>query len=655
MTHTPPAVQRVRAWLVSRRELATVTAAGLLIAGAWGFRLVAGAAGSGGAHAGLAARQPYTILMTAAAVIAGIPVAHEAFTRLRARQFSIALLVTIAAAGALWIGEPWEAGAVTFLFVFGGYLESMTLARTRAALRGLIDLAPRTARVLRDGELMVIPAEEVLPGETVVVLPGDRVPVDGRVKSGRAALDTAALTGEPLPVETGPGDTVLGGSISCGGHLEIEAVRVGPDTTFSRLIYLVAEAQEQKPKVQRLLDTFARWYTPLVIASSGVLLAVTRDIHLGLTFLVIACPGALVVASPVAVVAGLGHAARRGILIKGGERLERIARVDTVTFDKTGTLTRGRPVVETVIAFGGAEDEHRVCVLALAAAAEQRSEHHLATAILAHAREHGIEPVPAAEWRLEPGLGAVARGGDGGAAGEEMGEILVGNRRLLAAYGIALSAEQEAAIAAREAMGETVAVVAAGGQAAGLIGITDPVRPGADRLVAALRKAGVRHTVMLTGDNQAASARVAGLMGINEVRAGLLPAEKVAAIRELQAQGHVVAMVGDGINDAPALATADVSVAMGASGTQAAIEAADVALMTDRLEQVPYAIGLSRRILGVVRQNVAFAVGVVVLLMAGVVGRQVHLAGGMLVHEASVLLVIANGMRLLGDKPGKGT
>ncbi|BDG62189.1 heavy metal translocating P-type ATPase [Caldinitratiruptor microaerophilus] len=625
--------ERLHRWLARHGDLLTVLAAGALIAAAWTVRLVSPGAA---AQAGL-----YDGLMAAAAVIAGAPIAREAWGRLRAGQFSIPLLVSVAALGALWIRETWEAAAVTFLYVFGGYLESLTLARTRAALRTLVDLLPRTARVRRGEALEVVDAAAVRPGDTVVVLPGDRVPVDGTVVAGRAALDTAALTGEPLPAEVGPGDPVLGGSVSRGGYLEVVAERVGPDTTFSRLVYLVAEAQEQKPKVQRFLDRFARWYTPAVLAAAGVLYLLTRDVELALTFLVIGCPGALVVAAPVAVVAGLGSAARQGILIKGGERLERIGKVDVVAFDKTGTLTMGQPRVTAVVPLNG--DATRV--LALAAVAEQRSEHHLAAAILAHAKAMGIEPEPASEWTLEPGLGAVARG--------EAGEILVGNRRLLAARGIALTAGQEALVAAREAEGETVALVAAGGVPVGIIGITDPIRPEAAGLVAALRRVGVRRTVMLTGDHRAAAERVARRLGVDEVRAGLLPEEKVAAIRSLQAQGHVVAMVGDGVNDAPALATADVSIAMGASGTRAALEAADVALMADRLDMVPYAIGLSRRILAVVRQNVAFAVAVVVLLLAGVLGRVVFLGSGMLIHEASVLLVILNGMRLLRT-PGAG-
>ncbi|HYF93689.1 MAG TPA: cation-translocating P-type ATPase [Symbiobacteriaceae bacterium] len=609
--------------MLRHRKLIVVAVAGLLAGAAW---FVRGAA-------------TYDILMTLAAAVAGVPVVRLALAGLRVRQFSIALLVTVAAAGAVWIGETWEAAAVTLLYVLGSYLEDLTLERTRAALRTLIDLRPRTARVRRGDAASEVPAEAVEAGETVVVLPGDRVAVDGRVLAGRSALDTAALTGEPLPAEVGPGDRVLSGSVSQSGYLEVQAERVGPDTTFSRLIYLVAEAQEQKPKVQRFLDRFARWYTPAIIATSVLLYIFTRDVELALTFLVIGCPGALVVAAPVAVVAGLGNAARRGILIKGGERLERIGKVDLVALDKTGTLTRGRPQVTTIIPFGGYDT---VDLVALAATAEQRSEHHLAGAILAYAREMGARPAPAAEWRLEPGLGAVAS--------SETGEILVGNRRHLAAHGVAPEPDQEAAIAAAEERGETIALVALNGRLVGVLGISDPIRPEARDLVGALRRAGVRRTVVLTGDHAAAARPVAAALGIDEVRAGLSPADKVAAVRELESRGYVVAMIGDGINDAPALATADVSIAMGGTGTQAAVEAADVALMSDRLEKVPQAIDISRRIMAVVRQNVALAVGVVLLLLAGVVTKQIFLSGGMLVHEASVLVVIGNGMRLLGHR-----
>lgn len=614
-------------WWRRHKELLLVVIPGVLIGVAWIAQGVWGQTGWRNA------------LMVAASLIAGVPIAVEGWKRLRHRQFSIPLLVTIAAGGALSIGEVWEAAAVTFLFKFGGYLEGLTLGRTRAALRELLDLRPLTARVKdKNGEWREVPAEKVQVGQVVMVRPGDKVPVDGKVIAGQAALDTSALTGEPLPKETAVGDSVLSGSINRGGYIEIAAERVSSDTTFNRLIKLVAQAQSEKPKVQYFLDRFAQWYTPAIILAAILLGLWTREVHLALTFLVIGCPGALVVAAPVAVVAGLGRAARSGILIKGGERLEMIGRLDTIAFDKTGTLTEGRPSVSRVIAFTGTERE----VLALAATAELRSEHHLAAAILAKAKDEGVEVQEADDWAFHPGLGISAE-----LAGST---VYVGNRRLLERFGVAVSEEQMAAAREREALGEALAFVAKDRELIGLITVHDRLRPETESLVAELRRAGIRHTVMLTGDHAAAANRVARQVGIGEVRAGLLPAEKVAALKEIQAAGRRVAMIGDGINDAPALATADVSIAMGASGTQVAMESADIVLVEDRIDKVPAAIHLSRRILGVIRQNVAIAVLTVLVLLFGVLNRSVGLSLGMLVHQASVLIVIANGMRLLRAK-----
>lgn len=604
-----------------------------LIAAAWAARW------SGGPEAAFA------VPMTAAAAYAGIPVVKEAWGRLLHKRFSIPLLITVASAGALWIGEVWEAAAVTFLYRFGAYLESLTLNRTRAALRELLDLRPMTALVRRGGHWREIPAEDVAVGDIVLVRPGGQVPVDGTVVAGRAALDTSALTGEPLPKEVSAGDEVLSGSVSRGGSIEVRARRVAADTTFSRLIRLVSQAQSDKPKVQRFLDRFAQWYTPAVMLAAAAVFLWSRDVKLALTFLVIGCPGALVVAAPVAVVAGLGRAARQGILIKGGERLELAGRVDAAAFDKTGTLTQGAPAVSSVTVFDATEED----VLRWAMTAEEKSEHHLAAAINAYGRARGAQPLPADEWEFFPGLGVAAAAGDA--------RILVGNGRLLEEYGVAMDQRHARALAEREAAGDAVAWVAVNGRAVGLIGVHDPVREGARQLVPALRRAGVRETVMLTGDNEPAARRVAARFGIDRVRAGLLPEEKVAAIKELQDRGRTVAMIGDGVNDAPALAAADVSIAMGASGTDVAMESADIVLVDDRLEKVPAALELSRRILRIIKQNVFIAVGTVLLLLVGVVTRHVGLGLGMLVHEASVLLVIANGMRLLatgGRGAGRG-
>jgi len=584
-------------------------------------------------------------LMIAVAIAAGAPIAREAATKLQMRQFSIALLVVLASIGAILIGEAWEAAVVTVLYVLGGWLESRTLARTRSALRELVDAMPRTARVRRGDDIAEVSAYEVARGDVVVVRPGDLVPVDGEVVAGSASLDTSSVTGESMPMEAGVGAKVTSGSVSLGGYLEIRAEQVGADTTFSRLIYLVAEAGEQKPKVQRTLDRFAQWYTPSVIGASVLVYLISRDMHLALTFLVIACPGALVAAAPVAMIAGLGSSARRGVLIKGGERLERIAGIDTVAFDKTGTLTLGRPRVVAVEAFEGSSPAQ---VLAAAASAELRSEHHLASAILARAEADGVDPLPARDWDLRPGQGVVA-------VTDESQQAAVGNTALMNALGVVASPEQLAAVESREAQGETVAWVSLAGRAIGLIGIADEPRPDAAQAIAALRDAGIDRIVMLTGDNRRAAEHVGAVLGIHSdhIRAGLMPDEKVSAVRDLQAGGARVAMVGDGINDAPALATADVSIAVGASATRAAMEAADIALMSNNLMRIPQAMSHSRRILQVVRQNVALAVGVVVLLLAGVLVGRVHLASGMAVHEASILAVTLNGMRLL-SQPGKG-
>lgn len=577
--------------------------------------------------------------MTAIAIAAGVPIAREAVSKLRLKQFSIALLVVLASIGAIIIGEAWEAAVVTVLFSLGGWLESRTLARTRSALKELVDMMPRTARVRRGTEIVEVSAYEVKQGDVVVVRPGDMVPVDGKVVAGSASLDTSSVTGESMPSEAAVGTAVTSGSVSLGGYLEIEADRVGADTTFSRLIYLVAEAGDQKPRVQRTLDKFAQWYTPSVIIASVSVFAVTRDAHLALTFLVIACPGALVAAAPVATIAGLGSAARRGVLIKGGERLERIARIDTVAFDKTGTLTMGKPQVVAVEGFNGRPSAD---VLAAAAAAEMRSEHHLATAVLARARTEGVEPLPALDWELRAGQGVVALIQAGAQAA-------VGNVALMRALGIDVSPEQLEVMAVREAQGETVTLVSLGGEAIGLIGIADQPRPEAAAAVVALSDAGIKNVVMLTGDNERAALHVAGMLGIEpkNVKSGLMPDDKVQAIRELQHSGARVAMIGDGINDAPALAMADVSISMGAAATRVAMEAADIALMGDNLLRIPQAFAHSRRMIRVIEQNVAVAVIVVAILLVGVLAGRVHLASGMFIHEASILVVTLNGLRLL--------
>ncbi|MDN3519767.1 cation-translocating P-type ATPase [Aquisalimonas lutea] len=590
-----------------------------------------------------------------AAVLAGTHVAVRAVHALRRGSISIELLVTIAAVGAVAIGEYWEAAAVTLLFVLGGYLEARTLARTRAALKDLLDLAPTEITVLRDGDEVTVGPAQVAPGETVIVRPGGRIAVDGTVLSGRAAVDQSAITGEPMPETKEPGAAVFAGTMSQDGYLTIRAEGVGADTTLARVIQRVEQAQEAKAPTQRFIERFARWYTPAIIVLSGGAFAVTQDAVLALTLLVIACPGALVISTPISVIAGIGRGARRGILIKGGEHLETAGRIRAVAFDKTGTLTVGRPEVASAVAFAGLEDvpgmpssDDRQRLLAWAAVAEGGSEHPLARAVLRALGE------------ADPGLRADAfetAVGGGIQAQWQDRHIDVGRPDWVHGRAQHWPAAADEALAAVRERGETAAVVAVDGQPVGLLGFADAIRPEAAAALQRLRETGVR-LVMLTGDNQASAERIGEALGIDDIRAGLLPEHKLDAIEELRREVGVTAMVGDGINDAPALAAADIGIAMGATGTDVAVDTADIALMADDLNKVSEAVGLARATVVNIRQNVVIALLTVAGLLAGVFAETVHMAGGMFVHQVSVLVVVVNGMRLLrtrhrGTKAGE--
>ena len=601
-------------------------------------------------------------LMGAAALLAGGDIAARAWSALRVRHLGIELLVTIATVGALAIGEVWEAAAVTFLFSLGGYLEARTLSGTRRAIEALLEVAPATAVVLRDGRQETVPAGEVQPGERVLVRPGARVPVDGEVVSGHGAVDESAITGESVPAEKGPGGTVYAGTLNQGGLLRVRAIGVGADTTLARIIHRVEEAQEAKAPAQRFIERFARGYTPAILGLGAVAYLVTRDLELALTLLVIGCPGALVISVPVSVVAGIGRAAREGILIRGGEHLERAGRITAVALDKTGTLTEGRPRLVEVAAVSrravrGASGEPGVSVCAapeagssagcgaeqrdllwMAAIAENGSEHPLARPVLSEASVLGAVPHPE---RLEAVPGRGIRTVHGGA------RIDVGSAVALGEWEIAVPGAASRRVEDITRDGGTPLLVAVDGEFAGVLGVSDAPRRNAAAALVRLREVGVRRVVMLTGDGPGAAAAVARAVGLGEVHAGLLPGEKLEWVRRLQREGEVVAMVGDGINDAPALAQADVGIAMGAAGTDVAIETADVALMADDLEKIPRAIELSKRTLSNMRQNLALALLTVGGLLAGVLAGEIHMAGGMLVHELSVLAVTLNGMRLL--------
>lgn len=640
----------IRTWLGNpklRRQFLMV-ASGLLIAAAF-------------AVDGLLDWQSgYNALMVAAALLAGSGIAIRAWRSLLNRHISIELLVTVATAGALVIGEYLEAAAVTFLFVFGAYLEARTLSHTRQVLQGLLDLAPTTALVWREGRQVEVMPHEVSLGETVIIKPGGKVPADGDVIDGRSAVDESMITGEPIPEEKTAGSAVYAGTVNQDGLLKVRVTGAGADTTLARIVRRVEEAQEEKAPTQRFIEKFAKYYTPFIISLSVAVFAITRDLDLALTLLVIGCPGALVISTPISVVAGIGRAAKSGILIKGGEYLENTGRISVLALDKTGTLTAGKPRVTDIIALTpepvltglialadpdpdgssaglGHWSKAQSDVLYWAAVAEAGSEHPLARSILAEAE--ALREIPASgTFETYTGRGIYA---------EYYGHgVAVGTPALMEQFGIDMPAEAHEVLGTLKSAGKTAVLVSQDGATIGVLGIADTLRGNAPEIVHRLRDLGL-HIVMLTGDDERTAQTIAVEAGITDVRAGLLPDDKLDAIRELQRGGRVVAMVGDGINDAPALAAADIGIAMGAAGTDIAIETADIALMADDLRKIPEAIRLSKATLHNIRQNVVIALLTVTALLAGVLLREVHMAGGMLIHEASVLIVILNGMRLL--------
>ena len=581
--------------------------------------------------------------MLAAAIVAGYGIVVKAVRALLVKFISIDLLVSIAAIGATLIGNFWEAAAVTFLFAIGHALEAGTMTKTRAALAELVAVAPDVAVVMRDGEQVEIAAHQVRMGEIVLVKNGAKVPVDGQVVSGTGAIDEASITGESIPVEKTKSDHVFAGTISRGGFLQVMATGIGADTTLARIIHRVEEAQDTKAKTQAFIDRFSKWYTPAVMVLALAAGLISGDVVLGLTLLVIGCPGALVISIPVAIVAGIGRSARNGILIKGGEYLETSAKISAVAVDKTGTLTEGRPVLTDIVVLNPEADRREV--LRWAAAAEAGSEHPLARLILDTAREEGVAPegLPGSVTPVV-GKGIVAD-----AHGKR---VLIGNVPLLEQYGIVNDAG--AAVAAKKlaAAGKTPMIVAVDESVLGVIGVADTIREDAPEMIRRLHASGVQKVVMLTGDTRLVAEAIGEAVGIDEIHASLLPEDKLDAVARLQREGHTVAMVGDGVNDAPALATADIGVAMGAAGSAVAVETADIALMGDNLLKLPEAISLAKRTVNVMRQNIWIALITVVVLLVGVFAGGVTMAIGMLVHEGSVLIVILNAMRLLRNTQG---
>lgn len=575
-------------------------------------------------------------LLIIVSVVAGAPTFIKAWKATRLKMFSIDLLVTIAVIGALIIGEYAESAAVTFLFLFGAFLEGRSLEKARASIKSLMDMAPLEATVLRNGIRSVVMAEEVIKDDVVIIQTGEKIPIDGRVISGKASVNEAAITGESVPVSKAEDEQVFSGSILDSGYLEVIAENVGEDTTFSKIIELVEEAQEGKAKTQRFLEKFAAIYTPGIMVLSVLVWLITRDVHLSLTFLVIACPGALVISAPVSIVAGIGNGAQNGILIKGGEVMENLAKLTAIVFDKTGTLTKGKPEVTAIKGFGISENE----LLVMAAEAEVVSEHHLGRAIVKEAKRTGLKLVnKPTEVSVLKGLGIEVN-----LCGNP---LYIGNRKGLLQNKVTINKEVESYATQREKAGNTAVFIADDKNVMGIISIADTIRDKAKETLQQLKSEGIQHLVMLTGDNKHTARIVGEELGMDGIFAELLPENKAEIVKECMGKGINLAMVGDGVNDAPAIATADVGIAMGGAGTDIAMETADVILMADKLDKLIHALKLSKATVRNMKQNMFFAVGTVALLLAGVLTKNVNLASGMLIHELSVLIVILNAIRLV--------
>jgi Cd2+/Zn2+-exporting ATPase len=594
------------------------------------------------------------LLYLLATVSGGWYVAPRAAAALRHGRLEMNTLMSTAAVGAAFIGEWAEAGSAMFLFSLAQLLEARSMDRARNAIRRLLDLSPTEATVRKEDGDLRLPVDRILVGDVVVLRPGERVPVDGVVLEGASSVDQAPITGESAPVAKTPGSRVLAGSLNGRGVLDIRAEVPASDSALARIIHLVENAQAQRARSQTFIDGFARYYTPAMIAFALVLVLLPPVLlgqpfsvwlYRGLVVLVIACPCALVISTPVSIVCGLTRAAREGILFKGGVYLEELGRIRTFFFDKTGTLTRGKPEVVHVRSFCDLPEDELLC---LAAALESRSEHPLAGAILEAAGERrGIDPLPTPTFvQAVPGMGI---------RGKVNGEIYrVGNASFFRDdYGI--GGPQQAAIEEWERQGATVVLVGSEMMPLGMIALRDAVRKEANSALAELRRLGARNFTMLTGDNPETGQAIASQLPIDAVYAGLLPEDKVRVVREAVDKGNRVAMVGDGINDAPALASATVGLVMGAAGTGVALEAGDVVLMGDDLRKIPFAVRLGRRTLRIIRFNVVFSLAskavFLVLAPMGLVTLWMGVAADMGVS----LLVVGNSMRLLARSNGSGT
>ncbi|WP_404283958.1 heavy metal translocating P-type ATPase [Exiguobacterium aurantiacum] len=569
-----------------------------------------------------------------ASILGVAPIAIQAYQALKVKVVSIDVLVTIAVIGAVLIQNYEESAIVTFLFLFGSYLEQRTLNKTRSAIKELTELAPESAlKQMENGEFEEVDVDDVDEGDILLVKTGAKVPVDGTVLTGEGHINEASITGESLPVSKKVDSEVFAGSILENGTIQIRADRVGEDTTFGRIIELVEEAQDSKSEAERFIDRFSKYYTPAVLVLGFIVWFFSKDIELAITILVLGCPGALVIGVPVSNVAGIGNGARNGVLLKGSEVINDFSRVDTIVFDKTGTLTVGNPEVAEKEFYGKNTEE----VLGYLASVERESDHPLAKAVLQDIGEITFSTVE--ETEVVKGGGIVAKIG--------VHRIAVGNVALMEKKNVKLSEKAKKDVERFEKNGNSLVLTAVDGELNVLMGIRDQIRPGVKKDLQKLKKLGVKNLVVLSGDNQGTVDLVARELGLTEAHGHMLPEGKSAYIEKMQAEGGIIAFVGDGVNDSPSLALADIGIAMG-SGTDVAIETSDVVLMNSDFSRLPHALGLTKSTSRNMKQNITIAVGVVLVLLVSLLfGEWMNMSIGMLVHEASILVVILNGMRLL--------
>ena len=636
--------QRAQAWLTTLSGFSALTGLALHV---WLAGGLVGALTLFAGHSGQAMPAAEITAYALAICFGGRYVVVKAWYSARSLRPDINLLMVIAVSGAVGIGEWFEAATVSFLFALSLLLESWSVGRARRAVAQLLDLAPPTVRLKLDsGEETEVLAAEAAVGGRFIVKPGEKFALDGRIVSGVSAVNQAPITGESVPVSKEPGNEVFAGTINGEGALEVEITKAAEDTTLARIIRLIEEAQGRRARAERWVEKFARIYTPAVIVLAIAVFALPPLLFGGawddwfyraLVLLVIACPCALVISTPVSIVSALAASARQGVLIKGGAYIELPAKLKAIAFDKTGTLTRGRPEVVGVIPLNGHTEEE---LLERAAALEARSTHPLAQAIVGYAGKIGVTPDPAEGVQALPGKGV---------AGRFRGrEFWLGSHRYLLERGQE-TPEVSAQAGAFERDGRTVVVIGNENHVCGLIAVADTVRPTAPGVIEALRRLGVAHLIMLTGDNRATAKAIAAEVGIDEVRAELLPEDKVAEVAELVSKYGTVAMIGDGVNDAPAMARAGFGIAMGAMGSDAAIETADIALMTDDLRKLSWLIGHSRRTLAIIRQNITFSLGVKAVFVVLTFAGYATLWGAIAADVGASLLVVANALRLLSD------